>query len=76
MFEGCPGQGRPEIKVASPYIRNVHEGLSLVWTRKKERKRLRLEKNFGDGGARKQEKRKAKEKVDGFFERSYGKGWS
>ena len=38
---------------------------TLVWTRKKERRRLRGEKDEGDGGVRKKEKRKAKEKVDG-----------
>ena len=31
---------------------------------------------YGDGGARQKEKRKAKEKVDGFGERRHGKGWS
>ena len=48
---------------------------TLVWTRKKER-RLRGEKDDGDGSARQKEKRKAKEKVDGFGERRHGKGWS
>ena len=48
----------------------------VVWTRKKERRRLRGEKNDGDGSARQKEKRKAKEKVDGFGERRHGKGWS
>ena len=48
---------------------------TLVWTCKKERK-LRGEKDDGDGGARQKEKRKAKEKVDGFGERRHGKGWS
>ena len=47
----------------------------LVWTRKTER-RLRGEKDDGDGSARQKEKRKAKEKVDGFIERRHGKGWS
>ena len=37
---------------------------TLVWTCKKERRRLRGEKDDGDGGARQKEKRKAKEKVD------------
>ena len=46
---------------------------TLVWTRKKERKRLRGEKNDGDGGARQKEKRKAKEKVDIFVERKHGR---
>ena len=49
---------------------------TLVWTRKKERRRLRGEKDDGDGGARQKEKRNAKEKVDGFVERRHGKGWS
>ena len=48
----------------------------MVWTRKKERRRLRGEKDDGDGRARKKEKKKAKEKVDGFVERRHGKGWS
>ena len=49
---------------------------TLVWTCKKERRRLRGEKDGGDDGARQKEKRKAKEKVDGFVERRHGKGWS
>ena len=49
---------------------------TLVWTRKKERRRLRGEKDDGDGSARQKKKRKAKEKVDGFGERRHGKGWS
>ena len=48
----------------------------LVWTRKKERKRLRGEKDGGDSGARQKEKRKAKEKMDGFGEGRHGMGWS
>ena len=47
---------------------------TLVWTRKKERRRLREKKDDGDGGARQKEKRKVKEKVDGFGERRHGKG--
>ena len=47
---------------------------TLVWRRKKERRRLRGEKDDGDGGTRQREKRKAKEKVDGFGERRHGKG--
>ena len=34
--------------------------VTLVWTRKKERRRLRGEKDDGDGGARHKEKRKAR----------------
>ena len=49
---------------------------TLVWTCKKERRRLNGEKDDGDGGARLKEKRKAKEKVGGFGERRHGKGWS
>ena len=49
---------------------------TLVWTRKKERRRLRGEKDDGDGDARQKEKRNAKEKVDGFGERRHEKGWS
>ena len=48
----------------------------LVWTRKKEKRRLRGKKDDGDGGAGQKEKRKVKEKVDGFGERRHGKGWS
>ena len=47
---------------------------TLVWARKKERRRLRGEKDDEDSGARKKEKRKAKGKVDGFVERRHGKG--
>ena len=49
---------------------------TLAWTRKQEIRRLREEKDDGDGGARLKEKRKAKEKVDGFGEKRHGKGWS
>ena len=49
---------------------------TLVLIRKKERRRLLGEKDDGDGVARHKEKRKAKEKVDGFGERRHGKGWS
>ena len=48
---------------------------TLVWTRKKERRRLRGKKDDGDGGARQKEKRKTKEKVNKFGERRHGKGW-
>ena len=48
----------------------------LVWTRKKERKRLREKKDDEDGGTRLKEKRKTKEKVDGFGERGHEKCWS
>ena len=49
---------------------------TLVWTRKKDKRRLRGKKDNGDGGARQKEKRKAKEKVVGFDEKRQGKGWS
>ena len=49
---------------------------TLVWTRKKERRKLCGEKDDGDGSGRQKEKRKAKERVDGFGERRHGKGWS
>ena len=55
---------------------NLEYKATLVWTRKKERRRLCGEKDDGDGGARQKEKRKAKEKVDGLVERRHGKGWS
>ena len=48
----------------------------VVWTRKNERRRLRGAKDDGDGGARQKEKKKDKEKMDGFVERRHGKGWS
>ena len=48
----------------------------LVWTSKKQRKRLRGKKDDGNGCTRQKEKRKAKEKVDGFGERRHGKGLS
>ena len=48
----------------------------LVWTREKERRRLCVKKDDGDGDARLKEKRKAKEKMDRFDERRLGKGWS
>ena len=44
-------------------------------TQKGEKKTI-WEKDDEDGGARQKEKRKAKEKVDGFDERRHGKGWS
>ena len=49
---------------------------TMVWTRKKERRRLREKKDDGDGGVRHKEKRKVKEKVHGFGDRKHGKGWS
>ena len=47
---------------------------TLVWTCEKERRRLRGEKDDGDGFARHKKKRKIKKKVDGFGERKHGKG--
>ena len=49
---------------------------TLEWTCKKERRRLCGEKDDVDGSARQKEKRKAKEKVDGFGERRHEKDWS
>ena len=49
---------------------------TLVWTRKNERRRLRGEKDNGDGGVRQKKKRKAQKKVDGFGKRRHGKSWS
>ena len=59
-------------------VTNIHCYLQIFKciTCKKERRRLRGEKDDGDGSARQKEKRKAKEKVDGFGERRHGKGWS
>ena len=65
-------RGTAKIAKLGEKLRNV----TLVWTCKKERRRLRGEKDDGDGSARQKEKRKAKEKVDGFGERRHGKGWS
>ena len=57
-------------------VRQTSECMAtLVWTRKKDRRRLRGKKDDGDGGVRQKEKRKAKEKLDGFGERRHGKGW-
>ena len=73
-------------KIRSEYVRgtakiaNLGDNIGMqgyvVWTHKKERRRLRGEKNDGDGGTRHKEKRKAKEKMDGFGERRHEKGWS
>ena len=72
-------------KIRNEYVRGTAKiaklgdklwNATLVWTRKKERRRLLGEKDDRDGGARQKEKRKAKEKVDGFGERRHGKGWS
>ena len=74
-------------KIRNEYVRGTAKiaklgdklwNASLRWYGhiKKERRRLRGEKDDGDGGARHKEKRKAKEKVDGFGERRHGKGWS
>ena len=49
---------------------------TLVWTRKKERRRLRGKKMIKNAGARQKKKRKAKEKVDRFGKRRHGKSWS
>ena len=46
----------------------------LVWIHEKENRRLLGKKDDGDGSARLKEKRKAKEKVDGFDKRRHGKG--
>ena len=68
-------RGTAKIAKLGDKLRNAERQTMLVWTHKKER-RLRGEKDDGDGGARHTEKRKAKEKVDGFGERRHGKGWS
>ena len=71
------GQGKKQIRKRD--CKNCKAGrqtseckATLVWTRKKERRRLRGEKDNGYGGARHKEKRKAKEKVDGFGEKTVG----
>ena len=62
-------------KNAFSYKKIAYKTLSILSTERKERRRLRGEKDDGDGGARHKEKRKAKEKVDGFGERRHGKDW-
>ena len=62
-------------KNAFSYKKIAYKALSILSTERKERRRLRGEKDDGDGGARHKEKRKAKEKVDGFGERRHGKDW-
>ena len=83
MGTGSDKKGQDKKRIGEGNRKNFKAGrqtseckATLVWTRKKERRRLRGEKNDGDGGARQKEKRKAKEKVDEFVERKHGKSWS
>ena len=61
-------------KIRNEYMRGTAKIATLVWTRKKERRRLPGEKNDEDGGARQKEKGKAEEKADGFLKKRHGKG--
>ena len=83
MGTGSDKKGQDKKQIRERDCKNCKAGrqtleckAALVWTRKKERRRLRGEKDDGDGGARQKEKRKDKEKLDGFGERRHGKGWS
>ena len=83
MGTGSDKKGQDKKRICERDCENCKAGrqtleceATLVWTRKKERRRLRGEKDDGDGSVRQKEKRKAKEKVDGFGERRHGKGWS
>ena len=62
-------RGTAKIAKLGDKLRNAR----LRWYGHVKKRRLRGETDDGDGGAR-QEKRKAKEKVDGFGERRHGKG--
>ena len=80
MRTGSDKKGQDKKRIRERDFENCKAGrqtseceTTLVWTCKKKR-RLRGEKDDGDGGARQKEKRKAKEKVDGFGERRHGKG--
>ena len=83
MGTGSDKKGQDKKRIREKDPKNCKAGrqtseckATLVWTRKKEKRRLRGEKNDGDGDARQKEKRKAKEKVDEFGKRRHGKGWS
>ena len=83
MGTGSDKKGQDKKRICERDCKNCKAGrktseceATLVWTRKKERRRLCGEKDDEDGSARQKEKRKAKEKVDGFGERRHGKGWS
>ena len=70
MGTGSDKKGQDKKQIRERDCENCKDGrqtseckATLVWTRKKERRRLRGEKVDGDDGARQKEKRKAKEKV-------------
>ena len=70
MDTGSDKKGQDKKRIREVDCKNCKAGrqtlkckATLVWTRKKERRGLRGEKNDGDGGARQKEKRKAKEKA-------------
>ena len=82
MNTGSDKKGQDKKRIRERDLKNCKAGrqtseckATLIWTRKKERKRQRGKKDDGDGGARQKEE-KAKEKVYGFGERKHGKGWS
>ena len=73
MGKGGDKKGQDKKQIRERDCKNCKAGkqtleckATLVWTCKKKRRTLRGEKDDGDGGARQKEKRKAKEKVDGF----------
>ena len=83
MGNGSDKKGQHKKQIRERDCKNCKAGrqtseckATLIWTRKKERRRLREEKDDGDGDARQKEKWKAKEKVDEFGERIHGKDWS
>ena len=83
MGTGSDKKGLDKKRICERYCKNCKAGrqtseckATLVWTCKKERRRLRGKKDDGDGSARQKEKRKAKEKVNGFGKIRHGKGWS
>ena len=65
-------RGTAKIAKLGDKLRNAR----LRWYGHVKGEKTTWEKDDGDGGARQKEKRKAKEKVDGFGERRHGKGWS
>ena len=83
MGTGTDKKGQDKKRIRERDCENCNAGrqtseckATLVWTRKKERRRLRGKKDDEDGGATQKEKRKVKEKVDGFGEIRHGKSWS
>ena len=83
MVRWAPGVTRKD-KIRNEYVRGTAKiakledklrNARLHWYGHiKRREDYKGEKDDGDGSARQKEKRKAKEKVDGFDERRHGKG--